>query len=173
MKNIIKWALAVGLSGILIQPIQWLLGLIPWESFVLKENWTWLIKPQFSILSMIILLMLIVGISYLLKLILITNKSSLNKKKEAELKKINTYTDSKDGIKITWDVSAESLYNSTPFAYNIQIFCTKHGRIPIRMINGRCINTGCPNADKSYDEYAIKNHIESILIDAKNKIYGQ
>lgn len=173
MKNVIKWALAVGLSGILIQPIQWLLGLIPWESFVSKENWTWFIEPQFSILSVIILLMLIIGISYLLKFILIINKSSLNKKKEAELKKINTYTDEKEGIKITWDVSAESLYNSTPFAYNIQIFCTKHGRIPIRMINGHCVNAGCPNANKYYDEYAIKNNIESILIDEKRKIYGQ
>lgn len=172
MKNILKWTLAVGLSGILIQPIQWLLGLIPWESFVSKENWTWFIKPQFSILSMIILLILIIGISYLLKFILTANKSSLNNKKEAELKKINTHIDEKEGIKITWDVSAESLYDSNPFAYNIQIFCIKHGRIPIRMMNGRCVNAGCPNADKYYDKYVIKNNIESVLIDAKNKIYG-
>ena len=173
MKNIIKWILAVGVSGILTQPIQWLLDLVPWGSFMSKENWTWFIKPQFSILSMIIFFILIIGLSYTLRIIFKINKDIILKKKETELKKINTFKDEEKGIKITWDVSVKSLYNDNPFAYNIQIFCTKHGNIPIRMINGRCTSSDCPNADKKYDEYYIQNNIESVLIDAKNRIYNQ
>ena len=171
MKNIIKWVLAIGLSGILVQPIQWLLGLIPWGNFVSEENWTWFIIPRFNFLSVALLVILLIGISYLLKLLSKLNKKNVSKKKEAELKKINTYIDENEGVKITWEVCSESLSDSNPFAYNIQFFCTKHGRIPIRMINGRCGNPNCPNADKSLNEYSIKNNIESILIDAKNKIY--
>ena len=92
-----------------------------------------------------------------------------NKKKEESLKKINSYTDEEDGIKVTWDVGIGSLYNNNPFAYNIQIFCTKHGNVPLRMIGGHCTDPTCPNAIKYFNKNIIKNNIESVLIDAQNK----
>ena len=38
MKKVLSWIIAIGFSGILVQPVQWLLGLIPWEKFILKEH---------------------------------------------------------------------------------------------------------------------------------------
>lgn len=37
MKKVLSWIIAIGFSGILVQPVQWLLGLIPWEKFILKK----------------------------------------------------------------------------------------------------------------------------------------
>lgn len=58
---------------------------------------------------------------------------------------------------------------NNPFAYNIQIFCTKHGNVPLRMIGGHCTDPTCPNAIKYFNKNIIKNNIESVLIDAQNK----
>lgn len=71
-------------------------------------------------------------------------------------KKINSYIDEENGIKITWDVGIGSSYNKNPFAYNIQIFCTKHGNVPLRMIGGHCTDPNCPNAAKYFNENIIK-----------------
>lgn len=169
MKKVLSWIIAIGFSGILVQPVQWLLGLIPWEKFILKENWIWLIKPQFSFLNIVVFLILIIAITYISKLIFKMGKCHIAKKKEESLKKINSYTDEEDGIKVTWDVGIGSLYNNNPFAYNIQIFCTKHGNVPLRMIGGHCTDPTCPNAIKYFNKNIIKNNIESVLIDAQNK----
>lgn len=113
--------------------------------------------------------MLYIAITYILKLIFKMGKCHIAKKKEESLKKINSYTDEEDGIKVTWDVGIGSLYNNNPFAYNIQIFCTKHGNVPLRMIGGHCTDPTCPNAIKYFNKNIIKNNIESVLIDAQNK----
>ena len=78
MKKVLSWIISIGFSGILVQPVQWLLGLIPWEKFILKENWIWLIKPQFSFLNIVVFLILIIAITYILKLIsLVSTKNFL------------------------------------------------------------------------------------------------
>ena len=87
MKKVLSWIIAIGFSGILVQPVQWLLGLIPWEKFILKENWIWLIKPQFSFLNIVVFLILIIAITYILKLIFKMGKCHIAKKKKNHLKK--------------------------------------------------------------------------------------
>ena len=52
MKKVLSWIIAIGFSGILVQPVQWLLGLIPWEKFILKENWIWLITVSYTHLTL-------------------------------------------------------------------------------------------------------------------------
>lgn len=37
MKKVLSWIIAIGFSGILVQPVQWLLGLIPWEKFKTRK----------------------------------------------------------------------------------------------------------------------------------------
>jgi hypothetical protein len=99
-------------------------------------------------------------------------KTNIAKNRELELKKINHSVDEQKGVKVTWDVGIGSIYNTNPFAYNIQLFCTKHGVIPIRMIHGHCTDPQCPNAKEYYDEHAIKNNIESILLHARDNMNG-
>jgi len=97
-------------------------------------------------------------------------KTAIAKNKEQELKKINHFIDEQKGVKVTWDVGIGSLYNNNPFAYNIQLFCTKHGVVPIRMMHGCCTDSQCTNSNEHYSERAIKNHIESILLHARDTI---
>ncbi len=169
MKKFFKWVFVVGFSGILVPVVQKLFGLIPWDSFLDMRNWDWLIVPKFTLLSAIIFLLLLIPIIPLSKKIF---KTSIAKNKETKLKKINHFVDEQTGIKVTWDVGIGSLYNTNPFAYNIQLFCTKHGTIPIRMMHGRCTDPQCPNAKKHYSEYVIKNHIESVLLHARDEMNG-
>lgn len=169
IKIILKWVFVVGFSGILVPVVQKLFGLIPWDSFLDMENWNWLIVPKFSLLSVTIFLLLFITIIPLSKKIL---RTTITKNKEKELKKINHSIDEERGVKVTWDVGIGSLYNTNPFAYNIQFFCTKHGAIPIRMMYGHCTDPQCPNAREHYNEHAIKNHIESLLLHARDNMNG-
>lgn len=86
-EKVLSWIIAIGFSGILVQPVQWLLELIPWEKFILKENWIWFTKPQFSFLNIIVFLILIVAITYISKSIFKMGKCHTAKKKEESLKK--------------------------------------------------------------------------------------
>lgn len=163
MRKSIKWIFTVGLSGALVPVFQKIFSLIPWGKFVDLNNWGWLIAPKFSILSIVIFVVLFICIVYF-------TRNLFKKNKEKQLKKINSWIDDESGIKITWDVGIGSFYNNNPFAYNIQIFCTKHGEIPIRMIHGRCTNSSCMNHNMYYNEHLLKNQIESMLLHEKSKL---
>ena len=169
MKKVFKWIFVIGFSGILVPIVQKLFSLIPWDKFLNTENWHWLVAPKFSLLSVIVFLLLLIIMIPLSKKIL---KTSIARNKEQELKKIKHYVDEQAGIKITWDVGIGSISNNDPFAYNIQIFCTKHGVVPIRMVHGRCTDPNCSNAKEHLSEHAIKNQIESILLHARDNMDG-
>lgn len=162
MKESIKWIVTVGLSGILVPVVQYLFNLIPWAKFVGLKNWTWLVAPRFSILWLVIF-------ATIFMLFVRLTKKMFSKTKEEQLKQFNSWNIDEDGLKITWNVGAKD-YSGNPFAYNIQIFCTKHGEIPVRMLNGRCPHIDCPNHQKPTFEYLVKNDIESMLLYVQDKL---
>ena len=169
MKKVFKWVFIVGFSGILVPVVQKLFGLIPWDKFLDIDSWNWLMAPKFSLFSVIVFLLLLIIVIPLSKKIFKTN---IAKNKEQELKKINHFEDKEEGLRVTWDVGIGSIYDNNPFAYNIQLFCTKHGVVPIRMMRGHCTDPQCSNANMHYNEYAIKNHIESVLLHARDSLNG-
>lgn len=97
------------------------------------------------------------------------DEKMFSKTKEEQLKQFNSWNIDEDGLKITWNVGVKD-YSGNPFAYNIQIFCTKHGEIPVRMLNGRCPHIDCPNHQKPTFEYLVKNDIESMLLYVQDKL---
>ena len=163
MKKSIKWIVSVGLSGALVPVLQKGFNLIPWGKFVEVDNWRWLVEPKVSILSIIIFVSVLI-------LVVRGTKRFYRGGQENYLKKLNSHIDAEHGIKITWDVGIGTIYNIDPFAYNIKMFCIKHGEVPLRMIHGCCPDSSCLNHRASLNEYLIKNKIESMLLHERDKL---
>jgi hypothetical protein len=58
----------------------------------------------------------------------------------------------------------------TPCISDLTAFCTKHGDTPIRFMGDSCSIQGCENSIQRIDRLAVKNLIESDLIDRWEKI---
>lgn len=87
--------------------------------------------------------------------------------KQKQLRSINKMSDSENGILFRWGVYFDY---ETPFLADLTPYCTKHEGAPIRFIDNRCPVNGCSNSYRSIDIYALKNFIESDLIDKWEKI---
>lgn len=88
--------------------------------------------------------------------------SSIYTPKQAELRKFNKLKDDNVGVLFKWDVHFS--YSNVPFIAELTPFCTKHGDLPIRFVNGYCPMHACANGIHRVDLTYAKNHIESILI---------
>ena len=88
-------------------------------------------------------------------------EKSFYSSKQQNLRSHNKLTDPHTGILFRWGVYFD--YN-TPFIADLTAFCTKHGPTPIRFIHNRCPYKDCTNSHKAIDDYAVKNFIESDLI---------
>jgi len=86
---------------------------------------------------------------------------------QEKLRKFNKTTDPNTGILFKWGVYFDY---ETPFIADLTAFCTKHNGPPIRFIDNRCPIQGCENSRNRIDNYAVKNFIESDLIDRWEKI---
>ncbi len=87
--------------------------------------------------------------------------------KQQKLRSFNKTIDPSTGILFRWGVYFDY---DTPFISDLTAFCTKHGETPIRFISNRCPFNDCTNSHNRIDEYAVKNFIESDLIDRWEKI---
>jgi hypothetical protein len=87
--------------------------------------------------------------------------------KQQKLRSFNKTTDPNTGILFKWGVFFDY---DTPFISDLTAFCTKHGDTPIRFIGDSCSIQGCENSRQRIDKYAVKNLIESDLIDRWEKI---
>ena len=165
----IKKAL-VWLGGIVLSVIlERIFNLIPIEELFNSEKWSWLIQDRFNMIDLLLFIM-ILAIVFVCIAIIGSKKSDKRKTKiEKHLKKINSIMDDEAGIKVTWDMYMGSMYDHDPHPYNIRIFCTKH-EMPLLMQNGCCTDYNCPNAHAQYDKQAIKNTIESLLLNERDKI---
>ncbi|SIN67369.1 hypothetical protein [Algoriphagus halophilus] len=87
--------------------------------------------------------------------------------KQQKLRSFNKTTDPNTGILFKWGV----FFNyDRPFISDLTAFCTKHGDTPIRFMGDSCSIQGCENSRQRIDKHAVKNLIESDLIDRWEKI---
>lgn len=87
--------------------------------------------------------------------------------KQQKLRLFNKTTDPNTGILFKWGVFFDY---DTPFISDLTAFCIKHGDTPIRFMGESCSIQGCENSRQRIDKYAVKNLIESELIDRWEKI---
>lgn len=149
--------------------LERIFSIIPFEKLFASEKWIWLLQNRFSLMDFIIFIVVLV-IVFKCILWLESKKSERQKIRiEEQLKKINSFTDARIGIKVTWDMYMGELYDNDPHPRNIKIFCTKHNP-PLLMESGYCTDTRCPNANKGFDQKKIENYIESLLLDKRDKL---
>ena len=106
-------------------------------------------------------------IIYIIGRKIFNKKDSYHTKKQEKLREFNKTTHPNTGIQFKWEV----YFNfDTPFIDDLTAFCTKHEGPPIRFVNDRCPIQDCENSRKRIDTEAVKNIIESNLIDRWDKI---
>lgn len=159
---------SIAISGILNEPIIAAFKMIPWDKITSTENWKWIFLPKVSILNIIFFIILLFTVYYIAYLLLIKRKNvAINK-----LKSLNCFVDDENHVKVTWDVGIGTIYNHDPFAYNIQFFCLRHDELPLRMQNGCCQDSTCPNCSLYINERNVKNYIESLLLKKQQDLKG-
>ncbi|MCQ2305182.1 MAG: hypothetical protein MJZ97_09365 [Bacteroidales bacterium] len=164
IKKVLIWLGGIVLSVVL----ERIFNLIPIEKLFNSERWSWLILNRFNIIDLIVFVIILV-IVFIFIAKFGSKKSDKHKTKmEKYLEKINSIEVDKEGIKVTWDMYMGSMYDNDPHPYNIRLFCTKHD-MPLLMQHGRCTDYNCPNAHAQCDEHAIKNIIESLLLNERDK----
>lgn len=165
----IKKAL-VWLGGIILSVVlERIFNLIPIEKLFNSERWSWLRQNRFNIIDLIVFVIILVVVFICIAKFSSKKNDQQKLKIEKRLKKLNSIEDNKAGIKVTWDMYMGSMYDNDPHPYNIRLFCTKH-KIPLLMQYGRCTDYNCPNAHAQYDESAIKNTIESLLLNERDNV---
>ena len=98
---------------------------------------------------------------------LIKKEKAYYSSKQQKLRSFNKTTNPNTGILFKWGVFFDY---DTPFISDLTAFCTKHGDTPIRFLGDSCSIQGCENSIQRIDRLAVKNLIESDLIDRWEKI---
>lgn len=176
LKQILEWVLTVALSGILVDPVNKLFGLIPWTKFIDPDTYSWLINPILHISVLHIILFVIILVVALKLLSFITLKPEENKSEElltskmAQLKSFNqlTFTDNPT-IQVRWKVAEPGLYNAHYHSYNVELFCLNHPT-PLMMPDCHCPDYSCKNSGNYIDLSAVKNQIDSMIIEKAREL---
>lgn len=158
--------LAVAFSGFLVYLFDKIWGnSIDWEKVKSVKIGEFL-TAQVSVYQ--ILIFLVFGtVIFLLGRKFLGKKGQFYLKKQRKLRSFNKTEIPEQGILLRWGV----FFNyDTPFIADLTAFCTRHDGPSMRFINNRCPVQGCENSRSSFNEYAMKNAIESDLIDKWEKI---
>jgi len=137
---------------------------IDWEKFREFQIGN-LLSRQISLLSILFFVIFFIVIYMSLKRL--QKKDRLYNRKQRRLREINKMIDEQNGILFRWGVFFD--LGSKPFIADLEIFCTKHGSPPIRFVNNRCPYPECSNHNQEINQFLVKNHIESDLIDKWEK----
>ena len=146
--------------------IRRIFDIIPFENLFHNSHWDWIIQNRFSIVDVALFAVSLAIVFSVIKIFKIGEKRK--SRLERHLEKLSPTIEEDLGIKVSWDLSMGSVYNIDPHPYNIRVFCTKHD-FPLLMTHGHCPDNECPNARISYNEYEIKNVIESKLLAEREK----
>jgi hypothetical protein len=159
--------LAVAFSGFLVYLFDKIWGnSINWEKVKSVKIGDW-ISTEFSFrIYEVLLFIILVSIIYFLGKKYI-NKDSYYSKKQKKLRQFNNIIDNKTNILFRWGVYFD--YDK-PFISDLDAFCTKHEGPPLRFVGRNCPIRDCDNHRINIDEYMVKNHIESDLIDRWEKM---
>lgn len=134
-------------------------------------NWKELKVKSYNLPWLYILLfvlLVLVGIFLYRKFV---DSNSFYTRKEKRLRKNNRRLDVKNGLLFKWNVYFS--FSNEPFIGDLTVFCTLHGDVPRRCINGSCTIDGCQNKNKRINMHFAKNQIESELIHEWDQINGQ
>jgi hypothetical protein len=158
--------LAVAFSGFLVYLFDKIWGnSIDWEKVKTVKIGEFL-TAQVSIYQILIFLIFATAI-FLLGRKFIGNKSQYYSKKQRKLRSLNKTEIPEEGILLRWKVFFDY---DTPFIADLTAFCTRHDGPPMRFIHKRCPVQGCDNSRSPFNEFDMKNAIESDLIDKWEKI---
>lgn len=136
------------------------------EEVSFKEAFDKTLEIKIAVVYVIAALIAYWIIAWLFKKIFKKEKAYYNAK-QTKLRTFNKTTDPNTGILFKWGVFFDY---ETPFISDLTAFCTKHGEPPIRFMGDSCPIQGCENSRQRIDKYAVKNFIESDLIDRWEKI---
>lgn len=136
------------------------------EGVTFKEAFDKIIEVKIRAIYVIIGILIYWIVSWLFKKIFSKSNSSYTKQ-QRKLREHNKYEDPKAGLLYKWNVYFDY---QTPFIEGLTVFCTKHGQTPIRFMGDRCPFAGCENSRQQINTYALKNLIESDLIDRWEKL---
>jgi hypothetical protein len=130
------------------------------KSFNETFNWTIDYQVKLSYVIGIIILLLIIRAIF-------KSKNDYYNRKQRKLRKFNYTVDPDLGIRSEWGVYFGDY--GKPFIADLEFYCTEHGEAPIRF-NHNCNIKECKNSRINLDEYKVKNHLESLVINEWNKI---
>jgi hypothetical protein len=136
------------------------------EKVTFKESFDKTLEIKVTVVYVIAALIFYWIIAWLIKKIFKKEKGYYNAKQQ-KLRKFNKITDLNKGILFKWGVFFDY---DTPFISDLTAFCTKHAETPIRFMGDSCPIQGCVNSRQRIDKFAVKNFIESDLIDRWEKI---
>lgn len=146
--------------------IRRIFDIIPFEKLLQKSNFDWVIQNRFSIVDVVLFTVSLAIVFSIIKIFKIGEKRK--SRLERHLEQFNCLIDNENGVKVTWDMYMETMYDNDPHPCNIKIFCLKHD-IPMLMPHGHCNDFSCPNASKHFDHNAIETQIESLLLAERDK----
>lgn len=168
--------LAVGLSGFLVEPFKSLIALIPFDSYFDTSKWEWLVGNTYSLLDVIFFLVIFLVLAIIATLVVSRLKSPKRQEMTAEelidqqLKMVNQFVDEENQIKVTWDVYKGTIYDHDPHPMNINCFCLRHEKYPLKFNNGHCPDFDCPNYMVHVTNSQLRNQIESLLLAKRDEL---
>ena len=158
--------LAVAFSGFLVYIFDKIWGnSIDWKQ-VKSIKFGEFITKEIELYQIFIFIILSV-IIYVIGKKFVNNKKQYYSKKQQKLRKFNSSTIEEADILMRWRVWFDY---ETPLIADLTPFCKKHIGSPIRFINNSCPDPNCENSRIKFNEYTMKNVIESDLIDTWEKM---
>lgn len=107
-------------------------------------------------------------ILFIISRLIFKRKKGFFNKSQKQLRTFNNTTDANQGIRNEWTVYFGD--NGKPFITDLEFYCTEHGDVPLRFYGNNCSMNGCKNSNLNVDEYRVKNHLESLVINEWNKM---
>lgn len=159
--------ISVGIIGIFSYTVV-LIGkyfLSDCQKLALIESFEKIINIKISIIYVLAILVANWIFFWLLKKI--KKKKPLYNKKQLKLMEYNNMAQPETGLLFKWVVCFDK---ETPFIAELNAYCTKHGEIPVRLMEGTCIIPNCKNSRRAIMLHGFKNLIESELIHKWDKL---
>lgn len=136
------------------------------EDVTFREAFNQILEIKIALVYVLLALVAYWILAYIFRKLFKKEKAYYSTKQQ-KLRSFNKTIDPKTEILFRWGVYFDY---DTPFIADLTAFCTKHGEPPIRFMGHRCPSPDCPNSRQQINEHAVKNFIESELIDRWEKI---
>lgn len=163
-KSWIIGVISMVISGLLNELIVAAVKKIPWGKAISVWSKQKFILPKGRLLSILFFLVLLPIVYYTIQWYIAKRKRSVID----AIKAVNVYTDDEKQVRVTWDVGFD--VNQRPYIENIQCFCLLHGELPLKMLDGKCLDPNCRHSECGVDMMRITNYIESILLEKQRQL---